>query len=126
MAIYFVFMAVSIVLAFGYVFYLRRRRAQVVLSVHLPARAGRRQLRAVHAVAAGAVPDRLSRERGRFHQLGWPLRRRGDGVSRGLGHPVVRQPGRFPWPITAIAFVFGLMLVPMSEETRGRSLPRDW
>jgi hypothetical protein len=25
--------------------------------------------------------------------------------------------------ITAIAFIFGLILVPMSEETKGRSLP---
>ena len=28
-----------------------------------------------------------------------------------------------PVAITAIAFVFGLILVPMSEETRGKSLP---
>ena len=40
MAIYFVFMAVSIVLAFGYVFYQGEGALSVVLSVHLPARIG--------------------------------------------------------------------------------------
>ena len=41
----------------------------------------------------------------------------------GSGIRSVRQPRGFRWPITAIAFVFGLILMPMSEETRGRSLP---
>ena len=72
--------------------------ALTVLLVHLPARVGRRQLRAVHAVAAGAVPDRLPRERDRLHQLGRPLRRRGDGVSRGLRAFDRTAASASPWP----------------------------
>jgi MFS family permease len=122
MAMYFVFMAVSIVLAFGYVFYL----GEGALSLFYPC---------IFLLGLGGANFAL-------YTLWLPEQYTTDcrasaiafisSVGRFVGVAMVFLVGSgiqsygslgIPVAITAIAFVFGLILVPMSEETRGKSLP---
>jgi len=122
MAMYFVFMAVSIVLAFGYVFYL----GEGALSLFYPC---------IFLLGLGGANFAL-------YTLWLPEQYPTDcrasavafisSVGRFVGVAMVFLVGSgiqsygslgIPVAITAIAFVFGLILVPMSEETKGRSLP---
>jgi MFS family permease len=122
MAMYFVFMAVSIVLAFGYVFYL----GEGALSLFYPC---------IFLLGLGGANFAL-------YTLWLPEQYPTDcrasavafisSVGRFVGVAMVFLVGSgiqsygslgIPVAITAIAFVFGLILVPMSEETRGKSLP---
>ena len=122
MAIYFVFMAVSIVLAFGYVFY----QGEGALSLFYPC---------IFLLGLGGANFAL-------YTLWLPELYPTDcrasavafisSVGRFVGVAMVFLVGSgiqsygslgIPVAITAIAFVFGLILVPMSEETRGKSLP---
>jgi MFS family permease len=122
MAIYFVFMAVSIVLAFGYVFY----QGEGALSLFYPC---------IFLLGLGGANFAL-------YTLWLPELYTTDcrasavafisSVGRFVGVAMVFLVGSgiqsygslgVPVAITAIAFVFGLILVPMSEETKGRSLP---
>jgi MFS family permease len=122
MAMYFVFMAVSIVLAFGYVFYL----GEGALSLFYPC---------IFLLGLGGANFAL-------YTLWLPEQYTTDcrasavafisSVGRFVGVAMVFLVGSgiqsygslgVPVAITAIAFIFGLILVPMSEETKGRSLP---
>ena len=122
MAIYFVFMAVSIVLAFGYVFY----RGTSALTWFYPC---------IFLLGLGGANFAL-------YTLWLPEQYTTDcrasaiafisSVGRFVGVAMVFLVGSgiqsygslgIPVAVTAIAFVFGLMLVPLAEETRGRSLP---
>ena len=122
MAMYFVFMAVSIVLAFGYVFYL----GEGALSLFYPC---------IFLLGLGGANFAL-------YTLWLPEQYTTDcrasavafisSVGRFVGVAMVFLVGSgiqsygslgVPVAITAIAFIFGLILVPMSEETRGKSLP---
>jgi MFS family permease len=122
MAIYFVFMAVSIVLAFGYVFY----QGEGALTLFYPC---------IFLLGLGGANFAL-------YTLWLPELYTTDcrasavafisSVGRFVGVAMVFLVGSgiqsygslgVPVAITAIAFVFGLMLVPLSEETKGRSLP---
>jgi MFS family permease len=122
MAIYFVFMAVSIVLAFGYVFY----QGEGALSLFYPC---------IFLLGLGGANFAL-------YTLWLPELYTTDcrasavafisSVGRFVGVAMVFLVGSgiqsygslgIPVAITAIAFVFGLLLVPMSEETKGRPLP---
>jgi MFS family permease len=122
MAMYFVFMAVSIVLAFGYVFYL----GEGALSLFYPC---------IFLLGLGGANFAL-------YTLWLPEQYPTDcrasavafisSVGRFVGVAMVFLVGSgiqsygslgVPVAITAIAFVFGLILVPMSDETRGKSLP---
>jgi MFS family permease len=122
MAMYFVFMAVSIVLAFGYVFYL----GEGALSLFYPC---------IFLLGLGGANFAL-------YTLWLPEQYTTDcrasavafisSVGRFVGVAMVFLVGSgiqsygslgIPVAVTAIAFVFGLILVPMSEETKGKSLP---
>jgi len=122
MATYFVFMAVSIVVAFGYVFYL----GEGALTWFYPC---------IFLLGLGGANFAL-------YTLWLPEQYTTDcrasavafisSVGRFVGVAMVFLVGSgiqsygslgVPVAITAIAFVFGLMLVPLSEETKGRSLP---
>jgi MFS family permease len=122
MAMYFVFMAVSILLAFGYVFYL----GESALSLFYPC---------IFLLGLGGANFAL-------YTLWLPEQYTTDcrasavafisSVGRFVGVAMVFLVGAgiqsygslgVPVAITAIAFIFGLILVPMSEETRGKSLP---
>jgi MFS family permease len=122
MAIYFVFMAVSIVLAFGYVFY----RGTSALAWFYPC---------IFLLGLGGANFAL-------YTLWLPEQYTTDcrasaiafisSVGRFVGVAMVFLVGSgiqsygslgIPVAVTAIAFVFGLMLVPLAEETRGKSLP---
>ena len=122
MAMYFVFMAVSIVLAFGYVFYL----GEGALSLFYPC---------IFLLGLGGANFAL-------YTLWLPELYTTDcrasavafisSVGRFVGVAMVFLVGSgiqsygslgIPVAITAIAFVFGLILIPMSKETRGSSLP---
>jgi MFS family permease len=122
MAMYFVFMGVSIVLAFGYVFY----RSEGALSLFYPC---------IFLLGVGGANFAL-------YTLWLPEQYTTDcrasavafisSVGRFVGVAMVFLVGSgiqsygslgVPVAITAIAFVFGLILVPMSEETKGQSLP---
>jgi len=122
MAVYFVFMAVSIVLAFGYVFY----QGDGALSLFYPC---------IFLLGLGGANFAL-------YTLWLPELYPTDcrasavafisSVGRFVGVAMVFLVGSgiqsygslgIPVAITAIAFVFGLLLVPMSDETRGKSLP---
>lgn len=122
MAMYFVFMAVSIVLAFGYVFYL----GEGALSLFYPC---------IFLLGLGGANFAL-------YTLWLPEQYTTDcrasavafisSVGRFVGVAMVFLVGSgiqsygslgIPVAITAIAFVFGLILVPMSEETKGKPLP---
>jgi MFS family permease len=122
MAMYFLFMAVSIVLAFGYVFYLD----ESALALFYPC---------VFLLGVGGANFAL-------YTLWLPEQYTTDcrasavafisSVGRFVGVAMVFLVGAgiqsygslgVPVAITAIAFVFGLILVPMSEETKGKSLP---
>jgi MFS family permease len=122
MAMYFVFMTVSIVLAFGYVFYL----PEGALSLFYPC---------IFLLGLGGANFAL-------YTLWLPEQYTTDcrasavafisSVGRFVGVAMVFLVGAgiqsygslgIPVAITAIAFVLGLLLVPFSEETRGKSLP---
>src|SRR5262245_7498890 len=122
MAIYFVFMAISIVLAFGYVFY----QGEGALTLFYPC---------IFLLGLGGANFAL-------YTLWLPELYTTDcrasavafisSVGRFVGVAMVFLVGSgiqsygslgIPVAITAIAFVFGLILVPMSEETKGKSLP---
>jgi MFS family permease len=122
MAIYFVFMAVSVVLTFGYVFYLGTN----ALTWFYPC---------IFLLGLGGANFAL-------YTLWLPEQYPTDcrasaiafisSVGRFVGVAMVFLVGSgirsygslgIPVAVTAIAFVFGLMLVPLSEETRGKSLP---
>jgi len=122
MAIYFVFMAVSIVLAFGYVFY----QGEGALTLFYPC---------IFLLGLGGANFAL-------YTLWLPELYTTDcrasavafisSVGRFVGVAMVFLVGSgiqsygslgIPVAITAIAFVFGLILIPMSEETRGSTLP---
>src|SRR5215831_6872760 len=68
--------------------------ADAVLRPDLLSRPWRSELRALHTLAARAVLDQLPRERDCVRQLDRPVRRRGDGVSRGWRDSVLRKPRR--------------------------------
>ena len=122
MAIYFVFMAVSVVLTFGYVFYLGTNALTWFYPcIFLLGLGG-----ANFALYTLWLPEQYTTDCrasaiafissvGRFVGVAMVFLV-GSGIQRygSLGIPVA---------VTAIAFVFGLMLVPLSEETRGKSLP---
>jgi MFS family permease len=122
MAIYFVFMGVSVVLTFGYVFYLGTNAlAWFYPCIFLLGLGG-----ANFALYTLWLPEQYTTDCrasaiafissvGRFVGVAMVFLV-GSGIQRygSLGIPVA---------VTAIAFVFGLMLVPLSEETRGKSLP---
>ena len=76
LAFYFVLMFVCIAVGFGYVFYLRRDALPWFLTVSLLPRHRRRQFRGLHALAAGAVPHRMPRQRLRLRHLVRPFPRR--------------------------------------------------
>jgi MFS family permease len=122
MAIYFVFMAVSIVLAFGYVFY----QGEGALTLFYPC---------IFLLGLGGANFAL-------YTLWLPELYTTDcrasavafisSVGRFVGVAMVFLVGSgiqsygslgIPVAITAIAFVFGLMLVPLSDETKGKPLP---
>ena len=122
MAMYFSFMGIAIVLAFGYVFYL----GENALSLFYPC---------IFLLGLGGANFAL-------YTLWLPEQYTTDcrasavafisSVGRFVGVAMVFLVGAgiqsygslgIPVAITAIAFVFGLILVPMSEETKGKSLP---
>ena len=122
MAMYFVFMGVSIVLAFGYVFYLSEGALRLFYPcIFLLGLGG-----ANFALYTLWLPEQYTTDCrasavafissvGRFVGVAMVFLV-GSGIQSygNLGVPVA---------ITAIAFVLGLILVPMSDETRGKSLP---
>jgi MFS family permease len=122
MAMYFVFMGVSIVLAFGYVFYLSEGALRLFYPcIFLLGLGG-----ANFALYTLWLPEQYTTDCrasavafissvGRFVGVAMVFLV-GSGIQSygSLGVPVA---------ITAIAFVLGLILVPMSDETRGKSLP---
>jgi MFS family permease len=122
MAIYFVFMAISIVLAFGYVFYLDAGALMWFYPcIFLLGLGG-----ANFALYTLWLPEQYTTDCrasaiafissvGRFVGVAMVFLV-GSGIQAygSLGVPVA---------ITAIAFIFGLILVPMSEETNGKPLP---
>jgi MFS family permease len=121
MATYFAIMVVGVMIGFGYVFY---QPASLMTFFALNLRDGSRrcELRALHALAAGAVQHRMPRQRDCVRQLHRPLRRRRDGVPRRRRHSRIRKPRRAR-RLTALAFIAGLALLPAAEETRGKALP---
>jgi len=122
MALYFVFMAVSIVLAFGYVFYLGDGAlAWFYPCIFLLGLGG-----ANFALYTLWLPEQYTTDC-RASAIAFI-----SSVGRFVGVAMVFLVGSgiqsygslgIPVAITAIAFVFGLLLVPFGEETRGKSLP---
>ena len=122
MAIYFVFMAVSIVLAFGYVFYQGEGALRLFYPcIFLLGLGGANfalytlWLPELYPTDCRASAVAFISSVGRFVGVAMVFLV-GSGIQSygSLGIPVA---------ITAIAFVFGLILVPMSDETKGKPLP---
>ena len=122
MALFFAFMGISIVLAFGFVFY----TGMTALTWFYPCIFLLGLGGANFALYTLWLPEQYTTDCrasaiayissvGRFVGVGMVFLLAAGIQSYGsLGVPVA---------VTAIAFVFGLLLVPLSEETRGRSLP---
>ena len=122
MALYFVLMGASILFAFGYVFYLPASAISLFYwCIFLLGLGG-----ANFALYTLWLPEQYPTDCrasaiafissvGRFVGVGMVFLV-GAGIRSygSLGVPVA---------VTAVAFIFGLMLLPLTEETRGRSLP---
>ena len=100
-----------------------RQSAAAILRLRLLHGAWRRELRQLHDLAAGAVHDRLPRQRDRVHQLGRPIRRRRDDVRSSRRASGRTAASGVPVAVVAMAFVFGLILLPLAKETKGHVLP---
>lgn len=122
LAIYFVGMGISIVLSFGWAFYLHNALYPfiallfvlgffggnfAIFSLWLPEQ---------YETSVRATAFAFATSFGRFI---------GAGVNFALG-AMVRNMGTLgkPVAITAIAFGIGLLMIPLGEETKGRSLPK--
>jgi MFS family permease len=122
LGIYFVVMAVSIALGFGYAFYLREHALAWFLACLVVLGVGGANfamytlwLPEQYSTMCRASAFAFTTSVGRFAGAGITFLV-GAGVSyfHTIGTPVA---------LTSIAFVIGLFLLPFSEETRGKSLP---
>ena len=118
-------MFVGIAFGFGTVFYMQNALMPFFV-LDLRPRPRRRELRALHALDARAMHDRVPRQRDRLHQLGRPLRRRRDGVPRRRAGSSATASLGVPVALTAVAFVIGLLVLPAAQETKGQPLPPDF
>ena len=93
MGLYFVALGVAVAIAFGYVFYQPAALTPFFVLIFFLGIGG-----ANFALYTLWLPEQYStelpRQRDRLRQLGRPLRRRGDGVSRRHRDSVIRQPRR--------------------------------
>jgi MFS family permease len=122
MAVYFVIMGISIVVAFGYVFYLTAAALTwFYVCVFFLGFGG-----ANFALYTLWLPEQYSTDC-RASAIGYV-----SSVGRFVGVAMVfilatgiRSYGSLgvPVAVTALAFVVGLLLLPLAEETRGKSLP---
>jgi MFS family permease len=122
MALYFVLMGVSILFAFGYVFYLPASAISLFYwCIFLLGLGG-----ANFALYTLWLPEQYPTDC-RATAIAFI-----SSVGRFVGVAMVFLVGAgirsygslgVPVAVTAVAFIFGLMLLPLTEETRGRSLP---
>lgn len=121
MAIFFSFMGVAILVAFGYVFYLESALSWFYVCILLLGLGG-----ANFALYTLWLPEQYPTDC-RASAIAFV-----SSVGRFVGVAMVFLVGAgirnygslgIPVAVTALAFVFGLLVLPLSEETRGKSLP---
>jgi len=121
-AIFYSLMLVVIVVTFGYVFYLQTDALKWFFVCLFFSWNRRSELHRLLFLAAGAVPNRMPRQRtGICAKCGtFCWRRRHVSCRNRVRH---FQTLGIPVALTAFAFVVGLLLLPFGVETKGKPLP---
>ena len=120
LAIYFLLMLISIWFTFGYAFYRSTAAVSLFLCGLAVPRFRRREFRRVHDMAAGTISNGMPRQRVRVRHFLCSFCGSRHYISGGRGSRALRHVG-FPVALTALAFIPGLLLLPLGEETRGKT-----